>query len=82
MIALDATLRGYKVALVERYDFSSGTSSRSTNLLHGGVRYLEDAVKHLNWKEFMLVFVPSAVNGVTSRKLYMNGSICCKMLLI
>ena len=57
MIALDATLRGYKVALVERYDFSSGTSSRSTNLLHGGVRYLEDAVKHVNWKEFMLVFV-------------------------
>lgn len=40
-IALDATLRGLKVALVERRDFSSGTSSRSTKLIHGGLRYLE-----------------------------------------
>lgn len=63
MIALDAALRGYKVALVERYDFSSGTSSRSTNLLHGGVRYLEDAVKHMNWKEFKLVTVLILVNN-------------------
>lgn len=55
MIALDAALRGYKVAVVERNDFSSGTSSRSTNLLHGGVRYLENAVKHLDWTDFKLV---------------------------
>ena len=40
-IALDAALRGYKVALVERGDFAQGTSSRSSKLLHGGVRYLE-----------------------------------------
>jgi glycerol-3-phosphate dehydrogenase len=39
-IALDAALRGYKVALVERGDFGQGTSSRSTKLVHGGVRYL------------------------------------------
>jgi glycerol-3-phosphate dehydrogenase len=39
-IALDAALRGYRVALVERGDFSQGTSSRSTKLVHGGVRYL------------------------------------------
>jgi len=38
--ALDAALRGYKVALVERADFGQGTSSRSSKLVHGGVRYL------------------------------------------
>ena len=38
--ALDAAARGYTVALVERADFASGTSSRSTKLVHGGVRYL------------------------------------------
>src|SRR5512146_2986488 len=39
-IALDATLRGYKTLLLEQSDFSKGTSSRSTKLVHGGVRYL------------------------------------------
>uniref|UniRef100_UPI0035674DC5 glycerol-3-phosphate dehydrogenase/oxidase n=1 Tax=Hydrogenophaga sp. TaxID=1904254 RepID=UPI0035674DC5 len=39
-LALDASLRGYSVALFESHDFASGTSSRSTKLLHGGVRYL------------------------------------------
>ena len=39
-IALDASTRGYKVALFERLDFTKGTSSRSTKLVHGGVRYL------------------------------------------
>lgn len=39
--ALDAASRGYSVALLERFDFGSGTSSRSTKLVHGGVRYLE-----------------------------------------
>jgi glycerol-3-phosphate dehydrogenase len=43
-IALDAATRGLKVAIVERDDFSSGTSSKSTKLVHGGVRYLEKAV--------------------------------------
>lgn len=38
--ALDALSRGYSVALVERGDFGEGTSSRSTKLIHGGVRYL------------------------------------------
>src|SRR5687767_9369609 len=40
-IALDAASRGLKVALVEKRDFSSGTSSRSSKLIHGGLRYLE-----------------------------------------
>lgn len=38
--ALDAVSRGYRVGLVERGDFGEGTSSRSTKLIHGGVRYL------------------------------------------
>lgn len=40
-IALDAASRGLKVALVEKEDFASGTSSRSTKLIHGGLRYLK-----------------------------------------
>ncbi|MBK8480444.1 MAG: glycerol-3-phosphate dehydrogenase/oxidase [Proteobacteria bacterium] len=40
-IARDAALRGYRVALVERRDWASGTSSRSSRLIHGGLRYLE-----------------------------------------
>jgi len=39
-IALDAVSRGYKTLLVEQADFAKGTSSRSTKLVHGGVRYL------------------------------------------
>lgn len=40
-IALDASARGMKVALVEKGDFASGTSSKSTKLIHGGLRYLK-----------------------------------------
>lgn len=40
-IAIDAASRGYKTLLVEAHDFGKGTSSRSTKLVHGGVRYLE-----------------------------------------
>lgn len=40
-VALDSASRGYATALVERLDFGDGTSSRSTKLVHGGVRYLE-----------------------------------------
>ena len=40
-IALDAAGRGLKVALVEKQDFAAGTSSRSTKLIHGGLRYLK-----------------------------------------
>jgi glycerol-3-phosphate dehydrogenase len=39
-VALDASLRGFTVALFESHDFAGGTSSRATKLLHGGVRYL------------------------------------------
>src|SRR3954468_11997659 len=40
-IAVDAASRGYEVLLLEQHDFGKGTSSRSTKLVHGGVRYLE-----------------------------------------
>jgi glycerol-3-phosphate dehydrogenase len=40
-VAVDASTRGFEVLLVEREDFGKGTSSRSTKLVHGGVRYLE-----------------------------------------
>ncbi|KAG0240981.1 FAD dependent oxidoreductase-domain-containing protein [Mortierella sp. GBAus27b] len=53
--ALDAATRGLKVAMVERDDFSSGTSSRSTKLVHGGVRYLEKAVRELDIEQYKLV---------------------------
>ncbi len=48
-VARDASLRGFHTALVEKGDFGSGTSSRSTRLVHGGIRYLE-------YGEFKLVF--------------------------
>jgi glycerol-3-phosphate dehydrogenase len=41
-VALDAATRGYSVALVERADFAAGTSSRSSKLVHGGLRYLQN----------------------------------------
>ena len=41
-VALDAASRGYSVALAERADFASGTSSRSSKLVHGGLRYLQN----------------------------------------
>jgi glycerol-3-phosphate dehydrogenase len=40
-VAVDAASRGYRVLLLEQHDFGKGTSSRSTKLVHGGVRYLE-----------------------------------------
>ena len=41
-IAVDASKRGYKTLLLEKHDFAKGTSSRSTKLIHGGVRYLQN----------------------------------------
>jgi glycerol-3-phosphate dehydrogenase len=51
-IALDAATRGLKVAIIERDDFASGTSSKSTKLVHGGVRYLEKAVWELDYSQY------------------------------
>ena len=52
-IALDAVTRGLRVAIVERDDFSAGTSSKSTKLVHGGVRYLEKAVWELDYNQYV-----------------------------
>ncbi|RZU98796.1 glycerol-3-phosphate dehydrogenase/oxidase [Spiribacter vilamensis] len=54
-VALDALSRGLTVALVDRQDFMAGSSSRSTKLIHGGVRYLEQAFKGLDIGKYQLV---------------------------
>ncbi|VDD90094.1 unnamed protein product [Enterobius vermicularis] len=54
-VALDAQSRGLKTALVEYDDFASGTSSRSTKLIHGGVRYLQAAIFGLDREQYRMV---------------------------
>ena len=53
--ALDAMLRGFKVALIDQQDFAAETSSRSTKLIHGGVRYLEQAFKNFDFGQLKQV---------------------------
>lgn len=64
---LDASTRGYSVLLLEKEDFSSGTSSKSTKLIHGGIRYLEKAIKELDYKQLSLV-----VEGLRERKSFLS----------
>ncbi|KAJ2694332.1 mitochondrial glycerol-3-phosphate dehydrogenase [Coemansia sp. RSA 1285] len=52
---LDAATRGLRVAMVERDDFASGTSSKSTKLVHGGVRYLQKAIMGLDYEQWKMV---------------------------
>ena len=54
-VAMDAAMRGLNVAMVERDDFCAGTSGRSTKLIHGGIRYLENAFKNMDVGEYKLV---------------------------
>ena len=54
-IALDASSRDYKVLLIDKDDFASGSSSKSSKLIHGGVRYLEKAIKHFDKSQYNLV---------------------------
>ena len=53
--ALDAATRGLRTALVESDDFASGTSSRSTKLIHGGVRYLQKAIMQFDRDQYKMV---------------------------
>ncbi|HWG58606.1 MAG TPA: glycerol-3-phosphate dehydrogenase/oxidase [Candidatus Acidoferrales bacterium] len=53
--ALDAQLRGLRTVLLERDDFASGASGASTKLIHGGVRYLEQAIRRVDPAEFAVV---------------------------
>src|SRR5215470_8410753 len=50
--ALDAQLRGIRTVLLEAADFAGATSSAATKIIHGGVRYLEEAVKELDLQEY------------------------------
>ncbi|MGQ0802605.1 MAG: FAD-dependent oxidoreductase [Actinomycetota bacterium] len=59
-VALDAASRGFRTALVERHDFASGTSSKSSKLIHGGLRYLQQ-------REFVLVYENLAERQVALR---------------
>ena len=59
-VARDAALRGFRIALVDRGDFGSGTSSHSSRLIHGGIRYLEQ-------RDFRLVFEASRERRVLLR---------------
>lgn len=68
-VALDAANRGLTVALIEKNDFSEGTSSRSTKLVHGGVRYLEMAVKKLDRMQYNLV-----KDGLRERSVLLNNA--------
>jgi glycerol-3-phosphate dehydrogenase len=88
-IALDATTRGLKTALIEKKDFAWGTSSRSTKLIHGGLRYLkqfefglvhevgvERAIVHENAPHVVLpekMLLPIIENGSLGKKLSSIG---------
>jgi glycerol-3-phosphate dehydrogenase len=50
--ALDAQLRGIPTVLLEAADFAAGTSSAATKIIHGGVRYLEEAIKEADFQEY------------------------------
>jgi glycerol-3-phosphate dehydrogenase len=63
MVALEAARRGLSVALVEGGDIACGTSSRSTKLLHGGVRYLELAFRRFDRRQLQLVREALAERG-------------------
>src|SRR5580658_6194405 len=53
--ALDAQLRGLKAVVIEAGDFASGSSTASTKMVHGGVRYLQEAVNDLDVNQYHLV---------------------------
>jgi glycerol-3-phosphate dehydrogenase len=65
--AVDAASRGYKVLLLEQHDFAKGTSSRSTKLIHGGVRYLQQGnitlvLEALHERGFLIANAPHLVH--------------------
>jgi glycerol-3-phosphate dehydrogenase len=66
-IARDAAMRGMKVALIEKADFASGTSSKSSKLIHGGLRYLKQldiglVKESLSEREKLLHLAPNLVS--------------------
>jgi glycerol-3-phosphate dehydrogenase len=70
-VAVDAASRGYEVLLLEQSDFGKGTSSRSTKLVHGGVRYLEQGnislvIEALSERGILRRNAPHLVNDLAS----------------
>ena len=68
-VAVDAAARGYRTAIVERDDFGKGTSSRSTKLVHGGVRYLQQGdvslvIEALRERGLLLKLAPHLVSNL------------------
>ncbi len=68
-VAIDGASRGYSVLLLEQHDFGKGTSSRSTKLIHGGVRYLEQGnvslvMEALRERGLLLQNAPHLVNNL------------------
>jgi glycerol-3-phosphate dehydrogenase len=53
--ALDSQLRGFRTVQLEAHDFASATSSTSTKMVHGGVRYLEEAIRNFDPKEYAVL---------------------------
>ncbi len=67
--ALDAALRGLKTVLLERSDFGSATSSASTKLIHGGLRYLQQGFTEMDFGQFRLV-----KNALRERRVMMSNA--------
>jgi len=67
--ALDSQLRGFKTILVDAGDFGSGTSTASTKLIHGGLRYLQQAVKEFDIAQYRVVRL-----ALHERQLMMNNA--------
>ena len=91
-IAIDAANRGFKTVLFEKNDFAKGTSSRSTKLVHGGVRYLQNGdislvMEALRERGIMrknaphlvrdLSFVIPSYNLYSINSIFSNFSVCC-----
>ncbi|MHA1527141.1 MAG: FAD-dependent oxidoreductase, partial [Promethearchaeota archaeon] len=78
-VAREAAMRGLKVAVVEMQDFAAGTSSRSSKLAHGGIRYLghgdvdlvHESTTERNW---MLAHIPHLVRPIPFLFVDMDGS--------
>src|SRR5689334_16577938 len=67
--ALDSQLRGFKTIMVDAGDFGSGTSTASTKLIHGGLRYLQQAVTEFDVAQFRVVRL-----ALRERRLMMNNA--------
>lgn len=79
--AFDASLRGFRVALVEKDDFASGTSSKSSKMVHGGLRYIEQGnlglVRHSCWSVSACAAMPAIwCSACLSCSPFWNGMVC------